>query len=455
MKKAQQLRRTSQLRVEQLECRLVPTVSLTSSTNWSGYAVTAANGSVTFVSGSWTVPTVSGTGKGITYSSNWVGIDGFGSNSVEQLGTEQDVVNGTPEYSAWYEMYPAYPVTISGTVKPGDTITATVTANSSTSFTLTLSDSSWTTTFSKTLTMPHGYKGALSSAEWIEEAPSSNTGVLPLADFGTASFSNSKATISSTSGNIGSFASVYEINMVTSSGTAKATTSSLDSSSGSSFTVTWKSSGASSGHHGRGGPVDLLSDTAPASSASTSSVLASRAAAVLTTSNATTLSLPTATPLPSSFMAQLVSSTSAPTPTSAATAQRTAVVAGELLPSSGIPTAGVDDPAAVPVTPNQDNSNPGLKPSGARPDGTDGVKPTPSDAAPSAEPGASLSARESDSFFASEGPAKESAGLLSFDAREENVMAAVATSAVMFGVAFGMTRRSTEQERRRALLVQQ
>jgi hypothetical protein len=455
MKKAQKLRRTSQLRVEQLEDRLVPTVSLTASTNWSGYAVTASNGSVTFVSGSWTVPTVSGTGT--AYSSNWVGIDGFSSNTVEQLGTEQDVVNGTPEYSAWYEMYPAYPVTISGTVKPGDKITATVTANSSTSFTLTLSDSSWTSSFQKTLSMPRGYKGALSSAEWIEEAPSSNSGVLPLADFGTTSFSNSQATISSTSGNIDSFSSAYEINMVTKSGSAKDTTSTLtDSSSGSSFTVTWNSTGVSSGsggRHGRGGPVDLLTDTATTSSASASSVLASRAAAVLTSSNPTSLSLPVASPQPSSFLAQLVSPTGTPTPTAAA--QRSGVV-GDLLPSSGTPTADTNDPVGVPVTPNQDSSKPGPNPAGARPDGMREVLPTPSDAMPSVEPGVSFNPQTSDSFFASEGTANDREGILAFDAREENVTVVVATSALMFGVAIGMTRRSTDQERRRrALLVQQ
>ena len=51
------------------------------------------------------MPTVSGSGP--TYSSVWVGIDGYSSNTVEQIGTEQDVsANGKTSYYAWYEMYP-------------------------------------------------------------------------------------------------------------------------------------------------------------------------------------------------------------------------------------------------------------------------------------------------------------------------------------------------------------
>ncbi len=82
-----------------------------SSTNWSGYAAATSlddpqSGSVTAVSGSWIVPTVTATSsRGTTYSSVWVGIDGYSNSTVEQIGTEQDVVNGTPEYSVWWEMY--------------------------------------------------------------------------------------------------------------------------------------------------------------------------------------------------------------------------------------------------------------------------------------------------------------------------------------------------------------
>src|SRR5262245_16449591 len=59
------------------------------STNWSGYAVTGAPGSITRVKGSWTVPAVQGPCTAqFQASSFWVGIDGFMSNTVEQIGTD-------------------------------------------------------------------------------------------------------------------------------------------------------------------------------------------------------------------------------------------------------------------------------------------------------------------------------------------------------------------------------
>ena len=74
------------------------------------------------------------------YSSLWVGIDGYSSSTVEQVGTEADVVNGKATYYAWYEMYPSDAVNISSiTVNAGDSITASV-AYVSNQFVLTISD---------------------------------------------------------------------------------------------------------------------------------------------------------------------------------------------------------------------------------------------------------------------------------------------------------------------------
>ena len=73
------------------------------SPNWSGYCVdtsltTPQANSVTFVEGVWTVPTVSSSTSNSAYSCVSVaGMDGFlGSTTVEQIGTEQDVINGSP-----------------------------------------------------------------------------------------------------------------------------------------------------------------------------------------------------------------------------------------------------------------------------------------------------------------------------------------------------------------------
>src|SRR5450755_4908524 len=98
------------------------------STNWSGYAATGANGAFKSVSASWTEPTGKCTSRrSAQYSSFWVGLDGFNSGSVEQTGTDVDCSGRTPVYYGWYEMYPAFPVNYTNTVRPGDHFSASVT----------------------------------------------------------------------------------------------------------------------------------------------------------------------------------------------------------------------------------------------------------------------------------------------------------------------------------------
>jgi hypothetical protein len=194
------------------------------------------------VKGSWVEPSVtcSGTtagGPGKTkktqssYSSFWIGLDGYSSNTVEQTGTDSDCTGTTPSYYAWYEFYPAYPVNFSNGVQPGDTMTAEVKDGGGV-ITLSISDGNkWTQTVTQS---DHGYK--LSSAEWIAEAPSGG-GVLPLANFGTVNFSNASATGVGKTGSISAF-SFDPMTMVTNSGQTKAAPSAL-SSAGTAFSVTW------------------------------------------------------------------------------------------------------------------------------------------------------------------------------------------------------------------------
>src|SRR5438067_11137972 len=74
------------------------------SSNWSGYAL-GGNG-FTSVSGSWIVQPVMRSNRA-TYSSQWVGIDGFNNSNLIQTGTESDFVNGSARYDAWWEILPA------------------------------------------------------------------------------------------------------------------------------------------------------------------------------------------------------------------------------------------------------------------------------------------------------------------------------------------------------------
>ena len=200
------------------------------STNWSGYAVTGASGAFHSISASWVEPTGTCTSRrSAQYSSFWVGLDGFNSNSVEQTGTDVDCNGRTPVYYGWYEMYPAFPVNYTNTVRPGDHFSASVTFSGTETYTLVLTDSTQGWTHS---TVQNETGLARSSAEVITEAPSSSSGVLPLADFGTVNYSTSSANGTS----LGT-QSPTQIIMVDNSGKQKDSTSAIASSG--AFSNTW------------------------------------------------------------------------------------------------------------------------------------------------------------------------------------------------------------------------
>jgi hypothetical protein len=209
------------------------------SLNWAGYAVLTSltspqNDAVSDVKGSWTVPSVDCSVTKSAYASFWIGIDGYSSNSVEQIGTDSDCSSGKPTYYAWYEMYPKYPVNLKLKISPGDTISAEVQYLGKSGFKLTITDTK-TGTFSTTEKSPSAKR---SSAEWIAEAPWSS-GVLPLANFGTVTFQSAQATLNGHTGPISDAAWTYDrMDMVSSSGSQKAVTSAL-TSSGTSFSVKW------------------------------------------------------------------------------------------------------------------------------------------------------------------------------------------------------------------------
>ncbi len=154
------------------------------SLNWSGYDVTG--GPFTTVTATWTQPKVLSSGAAFSDSAFWVGLDGDGSNTVEQIGTE-GYSEGAVGYDAWYEMYPAAPVTIDMAIRPGDVLTGTVAWTSSAEFTLSLVNHTTGVSFAVQQTM--NVPPALASAEIIAEAPSSSSGVVQLANFTLCDFS--------------------------------------------------------------------------------------------------------------------------------------------------------------------------------------------------------------------------------------------------------------------------
>jgi Peptidase A4 family len=210
------------------------TVTAAASENWAGYAAAGTAGTFTRVSASWAEPAAA-CAADETFSSFWVGLDGDGTSTVEQTGTEADCANGAASYQGWFEMFPAAPVFFSETVQPGDAMSASVVANGGGSFTLTLKDSTrgWTETTHQT-----SDTAQLGSAEIIAEAPSDGNGdVLPLSDFGTVKFT---AALIDTHA-IGSL-NTAEVTMESAGDVAEATPSAL--TDGDEFTVTVDNSGA-------------------------------------------------------------------------------------------------------------------------------------------------------------------------------------------------------------------
>jgi len=205
------------------------------SSNWSGYADTGSGFST--VTAKWTEPSAT-CGSALSLAAFWVGIDGFSSDSVEQDGTLIECDGGTPFYFTWWEMYPSNDVQVVGeTLEPGDAITAKV-VRTGTSYKLAVTDSTNpANSFSTTQTCSDC---ANSSAEWIAEAPSSSSGVEPLAHFSLFTVRAATVKTTSESGVISSFTD-DEITMVDADGNVQAQPGPL-STTGKRFKVTWKRS---------------------------------------------------------------------------------------------------------------------------------------------------------------------------------------------------------------------
>ncbi|WP_274436541.1 G1 family glutamic endopeptidase [Alicyclobacillus sp. ALC3] len=139
------------------------------------------------MTGNWVVPAVQAS-RQTQYSSTWIGIDGFSNSNLIQTGTEQDVVNGVPQYYAWWEILPSpeTPIMVTdqntqATVQPGDHMSASIQNQGNGYWKIEIAD----TTRGWTYTTTQAYSGSATSAEWIEEAPMVNGIITPLANYGS------------------------------------------------------------------------------------------------------------------------------------------------------------------------------------------------------------------------------------------------------------------------------
>jgi hypothetical protein len=159
------------------------------SRNWSGYVATGGS-SYTSVSGTWVIAKPEPNVPGI--DATWVGIGGANTTDLIQAGTEATVNgDGTVTYDAWTETLPQSTRTISLAVSGGDTVSVTITEQSTGLWVIDMKN----VTTGKSFTTTIRYNSSKSSAEWIEEAPSIGRGIAPLDSFGTVKFTAGSVTV--------------------------------------------------------------------------------------------------------------------------------------------------------------------------------------------------------------------------------------------------------------------
>jgi hypothetical protein len=204
------------------------------SRNWSGYIATGSTFNA--VSAQWKVPPVQPSSENRS-SGTWIGIDGVSNSDLIQTGTAQSSGGGTTGYYAWYEVLPAAPVMI-GPVRPGDQMSAAISYRSNDKWTVTIADVTSNNIASVNVTNAE----PRTSAEWIEEAPTSSqtNNVVTLADFGTARFTD-MGTASTSPGSVG----LSPVEMTDSAGDHVIAYPSTISHN--SFTVTYKAPPGSGG----------------------------------------------------------------------------------------------------------------------------------------------------------------------------------------------------------------
>ncbi|SIT13983.1 G1 family glutamic endopeptidase [Alicyclobacillus vulcanalis] len=163
------------------------------SANWGGYIDLPAGSQLyTSVTGSWTVPTI--TGRNGAMAAQWIGLGGVETQDLLQIGTLEQVVNGQTQVQVFWEKLPAAANTVM-TVPVGSKISASIQQSSASTWTLSLqaiTPSGQTLSKTVSVNVSSTYAANIgTSAEWISEDPSTvRGGLYPLANSGVVQFSN-------------------------------------------------------------------------------------------------------------------------------------------------------------------------------------------------------------------------------------------------------------------------
>ncbi|WDL95505.1 hypothetical protein [Alicyclobacillus sp. ALC3] len=161
------------------------------SQNWAGYIDTpTGNTPYTSISGSWTVPTISGSAN--SAAAQWIGLGGVTTRDLLQMGTIEDYQNGQAVAHVFWEKLPNAATNIL-TVPAGSTVHANISKSTGNTWLLTVTARTPSGSV-KTKTVPVSLSSAYAqgigtSAEWISEDPSGvNNNLYPLANMGTVHY---------------------------------------------------------------------------------------------------------------------------------------------------------------------------------------------------------------------------------------------------------------------------
>lgn len=222
--------------------RRVEGITQASSVNWSGYADTAKRrGAFTRVSARWVTPRVKCTRED-RITSEWVGLDGFGTATVEQAGTIGWCFQARPIYFTWFEMFPNPEAEIGTALRPGDKIRAMVSRKGPV-YKLSVVDATHkSASFHRTARC----KASIcfnESAEWIAERSSfQNAGVAPLVNYTRWAVSAASVTANGHIGGIGSVKSVQQLVMMDATGHYALSRPSALRNHGHGFVTRWHNS---------------------------------------------------------------------------------------------------------------------------------------------------------------------------------------------------------------------
>lgn len=161
------------------------------SENWSGYVDTSNGQPYTDITGSWTVPSITGSEK--SANAQWIGLGGVLSQDLLQMGTLETIQNGQAVDELFWEKLPKTAVEIAQ-VQPGDTVNTEIKYVGGNQWQLIamISNGTQTTTKRVNVTVGSNYaQGIEQTAEWITEDPENGQNqIVPMANAGTVTFND-------------------------------------------------------------------------------------------------------------------------------------------------------------------------------------------------------------------------------------------------------------------------